>query len=125
MSKAQSILTELMNETTRETVDSDQQGFLGINCADVSATMAQMYSMPEGICVTSVEQGSAAGQAGIQKGDIIKSFDGKDVSTTEELQQLLTKYKSGETVKLTLERANNGSYEEQTVTVTLGSKSDQ
>lgn len=123
--KAQSILTKLMNEKTRETVESDQQGFLGINCADVTGTMAQMYSMPEGICVTSVEQGSAAEKAGIQKGDIIKSFDGNEISTTEELQQLLTKYSSGETVKVVLERADNGTYKDQTVTVTLGSKSDQ
>lgn len=123
--KAESILTKLMNEKTRETVESDKQGFLGINCADITETMAEMYSMPQGVCVTSVEEGSAAEQAGIRKGDVIKSFDGSSVSDTEELQQLLTKYSSGESVEITLERADNGTYKETAVTVTLGKKSGQ
>ncbi len=45
-----------------------------------------MYDMPEGAFVIRVDKDSAAGEAGIQKGDIIVSFDGQTVSGREDLE---------------------------------------
>ncbi len=47
-----------------------------------------MYDMPKGAFVIRVEKNSAA-KAGIQKGDIIVSFDGQTVSGKDDLESSL------------------------------------
>ena len=71
ISKAQPILEELMNRQTRDKVESENAAYLGVVTADLSTEAIQMYDMPEGAFVIRVEKNSAAGKAGIQKGDII------------------------------------------------------
>ena len=78
--------------------------------------------MPTGVCVVKVYEGSAAAEAGIQKGDIITKFDGHDISSMEEVQELLQYHAAGTKVTITISRADNGQYVEQDIEVTLGSK---
>mgnify|MGYP000766617961 CR=1 FL=1 len=90
--------------------------------ADLSTEAIQMYDMPEGAFVIRVEKNSAAGKAGIQKGDIITEFDGKQIGSMEELSSTMEYYKAGTTVDVKIERSTNGEYQEQTISVTLGKK---
>ena len=62
--------------------------------------------------------------AGIQQGDVITQFDGRAVANQQQLSDTLQYYKAGETVDVTLQRADNGQYAGQTVSVTLGSAKD-
>ena len=78
--------------------------------------------MPTGVYVAQVMEGAAAEQAGIQKGDIITKFDGKDVTSMEKLSYNMQYYVAGTTVDVVIERSSNGQYEEQTISVTLGKK---
>ena len=119
MSDAMPIINQLIE---REKVDESQKAFLGIQGQDISSDVAQAYNMPEGVYVYQVVSGSAADKAGIRQGDIITEFDGQSVSTTSQLKELMTYYKSGQKVKVKLERLGNG-YEEQTIEVTLLSQS--
>jgi len=123
MSTAQSIIEELMTETTREKLTSGY-GYLGIYGQDVDSTTSETYSIPEGIYVSEVLEGSAAEEAGIQKGDIITSFDGNSISSMSSLKERLQYYEAGETVEVTIERSSNGTYEEKTVEVTLQSSDE-
>jgi serine protease Do len=116
---AQPILEELMMRETRDKLDVNESGFLGINCQNVDKDVSEMYGIPEGVYVLSVTKGSAADNAGIQKGDIITDFDGVSISSREELKNTLLYYSPGETVEVTIQRSNNGGYEESKVTVTL------
>lgn len=116
---AQPILEELMMRETRDKLDVNESGFLGINCNNVDKEVSEMYGIPEGVYVLSVTEGSAADKAGIQKGDIITNFDGVSISSREELKSTLLYYAPGETVEVTIQRSNNGAYEEQKVNVTL------
>lgn len=114
------ILQELMTRETRDTVAAEEQGALGISCQSVSKDIAQMYNIPEGVYVVATPNGSAAANAGLQKGDIITKFDGMSISSVDELKSTLQYYKEGESVELTIQRANdNNGYEEKTVTITL------
>ena len=122
INKAEPILEELMNETTRERYSEAEQGYLGVTCANVTAEYARMYGMPEGVCFTTVVEGGPAEEAGILKGDVLISVDGKAIKTYEALTDRLTYYKAGDTVTLVVLRANAGEYTEQTVTVTLGDR---
>ena len=80
--------------------------------------------MPVGVFVRSVEEGGPADQAGILTGDIIQKFDGTTVQTYDNLTNQLSYYKAGEQVEIVVARAEGGEYKEQTLTITLGAKSD-
>ena len=124
INKAEESLQNLMNQTTREKVDESQASYLGIQGADVSEEAAQMYGMPTGVAVSAVVENGPADQAGILAGDVITGFDGRSISSMSQLQDTLQYYASGETVDVTVQRADQGQYQEQTVSVTLGSASE-
>lgn len=124
ISKAKPILEELMNRETREKVDSSKKGYLGVSLASLTTEAIEMYNMPTGAFVRSVEDDSPAQEAGICKGDIIVKFDGQKVSDGDDLLDKLQYYKSGEKIEAVIARATNGEYEENTIELTLGTRPD-
>lgn len=121
ISDAVPIINELMN---REQLDVSEQGYLGIRGEDITEDKSSFYSMPEGIYVGEVVKGSPAEKAGLVAGNIITAIDGREVTTLETLQDVLTYTKAGTTLSITVQELKNGAYEEKTVEVTLGSKSE-
>lgn len=119
ISTAEPIINELI---TREAVSEAKSAYLGISGVDVTSDLSRAYNMPEGIFVAQVAQGSAADKAGIKKGDIIISFDGKSVKSMDALKELLQYYEAGETVDIVVTYAERDRYVEETISVTLGSK---
>lgn len=119
--KAEDSLKELMNLPTREKVDPSEASYLGIEGETITQDITQLYGIPTGVGVVAVEQGSPAEKAGIQQGDVITQFDGRAVANQQQLSDTLQYYKAGKTVDVTLQRADNGQYAGQTVSVTLGS----
>ena len=122
--KAEDSLKELMNLPTREKVDPSEASYLGIEGETITQDITQLYGIPTGVGVVAVEQSSPAEKAGIQQGDVITQFDGRAVANQQQLSDTLQYYKAGETVDVTLQRADNGKYAGQTVSVTLGSAKD-
>ncbi|MDO5424432.1 MAG: trypsin-like peptidase domain-containing protein [Eubacteriales bacterium] len=121
------ILENLKNMTTRTKVsDSEEQGFMGITPYDVSDEAKELYNVPTGAYVYSVEEGSAADEAGLKRGDIITKIDGVTISSREELFDRMEYYRAGETITLTVQSVENGSnsYQEKEVTLTLGTRPD-
>ena len=125
ISDATSVIENLMNRETRSKVDESEQGFLGIEGYDVTSEKAEMYSIPTGVFVRSVEDGSAADKAGITAECIITKFDGITIDSMSTLQSQMQYFKAGDKVEVVIEVPNkNGTkYEEKTVTVTLGERS--
>jgi serine protease Do len=122
ISVASPIIDDLINNTT---VSEDQQAYLGIAGTDVTTSYSQSFGLPTGVYVSKVNSSSPAATAGIQAGDIITKFDGNEVSTMEGLQSKLKNKRAGDTVEITLQRQQaNGDFNEETVKVTLGAKSD-
>ena len=124
ISKAKPILEDLMNRQTREKVDTNEKGYLGVVLSNLTTEAIQMYNMPTGAFVRGVEQDSPAQEGGICKGDIIVKFDGQKVSDGDDLLNKLQYYKSGEKIEAVVARADNGEYKESTVELTLGSRPD-
>ena len=121
MATASRIINDLIE---REKVDESESSYIGINgYVDVTSDLAEVYGMPEGIYVSQIVSGSAAENAGMLAGDIITKFDGKKVTTVEALQETLEYYAAGETVEIVVNRLNNGVYEEITLQLTLGRRS--
>ena len=122
ITSASPIIADLMERQTRTKVAEDEVGYIGISLQEVTSQISQMYNMPEGIYVVSVEEGSAAANAGIMKGDIITKFDGSSISSYSDLQKTLQYYAAGDSENITLQRPQNGEYVSVELNLTLGSR---
>lgn len=122
ITSASPIIADLMERQTRTKVAEDEVGYIGISQQEVTSQISQMYNMPEGIYVVSVEEGSAAANAGIMKGDIITKFDGSSISSYSDLQKTLQYYAAGDSATITVQRPQNGEYVSVELNLTLGSR---
>ena len=98
------------------------QAYLGISAQTITTQYAQLLNMPEGVYISSVEQGSAAEECGLQSGDIICSLDGEDIADMETFHDKIVACNPGDKVTIVYYRNNNGNYEKQTATATLKEK---
>ena len=110
------------------------RAYLGVTLQDVDADVVDVLKLPtdEGVLVGSVQDGSAADEAGIEGGDtqvvvagqsyqlggdMIVAVDGQDVASVNELREAIAAHEPGETVKLTVVHADG---KRETVSATLG-----
>lgn len=123
ISDVQDIIGNLMLKKTRDVVDEDKQGFLGITGRDVTESISSSFGIPVGVYVESVTEGLAASKAGIKKGYIITEFDGYKITSILQLQDRLTYYKSGEEVEVKVEIPSGESgYSSKTIKIKLSNK---
>lgn len=122
VSNVKELISSLMSKQTRQKVNSDNAGYLGIVAIDITSTYASMYGYPQGIMVRTVASGSAAEKAGLSAYDIIVGFDDQSISTMSGLQSLLQYYSAGETVKVDYYHLEGSEYVLKSVEVTLGKK---
>ncbi|HEY2742369.1 MAG TPA: trypsin-like peptidase domain-containing protein [Gaiellaceae bacterium] len=76
----------------------------------------RIESVTGGARITKVVAGSPATKAGLKVGDVITSFDGKQITSADELTASVSAAKAGEKVTVTVKRGGST----QQVTVTLG-----
>ena len=88
---------------------------LGLSGEDVPEVYQRYYALPAGVCITHVEDGSAAGAAGVAAGDILMALNGTAVAGTQELDAVLASCQPGQTVQLLLYRDK----QQVTLSVTL------
>ena len=77
--------------------------YIGVSVEDVSSEMTS-YGLPTGAVVRSVTDGAPAAQAGLQANDIITAVDGAEISGSNDLVQIVTAKKAGDTLKLSVYR---------------------
>lgn len=118
------ILQNLMNETSRDKLDDSEHGVLGIEGSSVSSEAVQMYGIPAGVFVKKVTEGGAADKAGLKANSVITEFNGKTVSSIDQLVEYLSYYEPDEEVELTVQVPHGTSYKEETVKVTLDENTD-
>ncbi len=94
-----------------------RRGWLGVRIQDVNEDIAEGLGLDvaSGALVTDVPDGPAL-EAGIEVGDVITSFDGREVEDTRELVRIVGESPVGETVRVVVFREG----ETQTLLVTLG-----
>ncbi len=83
-----------------------QRAILGVEIRDVTAELASEKNIDEieGVYVSSVREEGAARQAGIRKGDIIISIDDNRVNSSAALQEVVSRYRPGQKVKVVVKR---------------------
>ena len=94
-----------------------QRGLLGVQIADVNATIAEQLDLKinRGVLITRVNAGSAAEESKMQVGDVITSINSKPVATVSELQEWVARNRPGKKIQVTFLRSG----EEHEVEATL------
>lgn len=78
---------------------------LGITALNLNEELAKANNMPVGIYIENVQSLSVAQKGGLQPGDVIVKFDGKKVSTVEELNKIKESHNEGDVVSVELVRS--------------------
>jgi len=109
---AKSIVTQLKDK------GKVTRGWLGVAVQEVTPELAKSFGLkePTGALVAEVTKDGPADQAGLERGDIITSFNGTPVKDSRELPTLVAQTPVGEKVDVTVLRGGK----EKTVTVKLG-----
>jgi serine protease Do len=83
-----------------------RRGWLGINIQSVNDEIAESLGLdkPKGALIASVKEGGPAQVAGIQPGDVVLNFDGKDVEDMRHLPRIVAETAIDKTVKVTVWR---------------------
>jgi len=92
-----------------------RRGRLGISIQDVTPEHARSFDLAKagGALITSVEKDGPADSAGLEIGDIILKFDGKEMASADDLVRAVSEAAPGTSVKLQVWR--NGAAKEKTV----------
>ncbi len=97
-------------------------GKLGVTIQEVNQSLAETFKLPKpsGALVGTVMKDGPAAKAGVEPGDVILKFDGKDIATSSELPPLVAQVKPGS--KVPIEVWRNG--KAMTLTATVGELTD-
>jgi serine protease Do len=82
------------------------RGWLGVSIQEVTPELAKSFGLKEkkGALVAQVVSGSPAEKAGIEQGDVIVEFDGKEVSDSKDLPRIVASAPVGKAVTIKLSR---------------------
>jgi serine protease Do len=79
-----------------------RRGWLGVNIQSVTDEIAESLGLdkPKGALIASVRDGGPAQVAGVQAGDVVLTFDGKDVTDMRHLPRIVAETPIDKTVKI-------------------------
>ncbi len=95
-----------------------QRGWFGVSIQELTPDLAKSFGLdrPKGALVADVVKGGPADKAGLQRGDIVMAFRGKDVPSASEFRNAVANTPIGEEVPVTVLRKGQS----QTFTVKIG-----
>ncbi|KIZ42301.1 MULTISPECIES: Do family serine endopeptidase [Rhodopseudomonas] len=99
-----------------------RRGWLGVRIQQVTDEIAESLNIKpaRGALIAGVEDKGPAKPAGIEPGDVVVKFDGKDIKEPKDLSRVVADTAVGKTVELVIIRKGK----EETKTVTLGRLDD-
>ena len=82
------------------------RGWLGVSIQEVTPALAKSFDLKEkqGALVAQVVSGGPAEKAGIEQGDVILGFDGKEIAESKDLPRIVASTPVGKTVTVKLLR---------------------
>lgn len=94
--------------------------YAGIAPQTVTAEMKNIYGMPDGVYVNTVENDSPAFYAGIQSGDIITAMGSESVQTVRAFQNALFLTEPGTNITVYISRPGNDGYRDIEISLEAG-----
>ncbi|PYN72597.1 MAG: peptidase [Candidatus Rokuibacteriota bacterium] len=88
------------------------RSMLGLEVRPVTPDIARQLNLrsTDGVVVVRVEDGSAAAEAGVQRGDVIKQVNGQTVRTIPDFERLTRDVKEGDPLTVLLQRGQMSLY---------------
>ncbi len=85
---------------------------LGLEVRPITPDLARQLNLksPEGVIVARVEEGSAAGEAGVQRGDVIREINRQKVRSLADYERLTKDVKDGDRLTVLLQRGQMSLY---------------
>ncbi len=65
------------------------RGWLGVGIQEITPELAEHFKVKEGVLIAQIFKDGPAEKAGLQRGDVIVEFDGKEVKNHRELQSVV------------------------------------
>jgi serine protease Do len=99
------------------------RGRLGVSIQDVTQQLADSFGLKkvQGALVAEVEKGSPAEHAGLEPGDVITRYNGRDIDRSSDLPALVAETTPGASAKLEVVRKGSS----KNLTVTIGEQKDK
>ncbi|KAF0192403.1 MAG: serine protease DegS [Gammaproteobacteria bacterium] len=111
VSLAKSVMTQIIDHGRAV------RGWLGIETQDINPALAESFGLQDtrGIIVAGVLRGGPADQSGLQPGDVITDIDGKPVTDSRGMMNLVAQTNPGTVIEIRLTRNNSPSVVKATV----------
>jgi serine protease Do len=121
INKAKDIIEELIHK------GKVVRGYLGVYHQELDENLAKTYGLekPKGVLVTKVIEGTPAEKAGIKEGDIIIKIDDKEINSSQELRNTITKLEPGKKVIITILREENEKIVEKKIPVVIEKRPEE
>jgi len=99
-----------------------RRAYLGIDIAPMDTYLANKLGIDyvQGVAVMKVHEDGSAARSGVREKDVVTKINGKNVTSTSELRELVGRSKLGETLTLTVNREGK----EKEVPVRLRTRTD-
>ncbi len=96
------IPSNMVTSIATSLIDSGKftRAYLGVTIADVSEDMSSFYDDNYGALITGVEDNSPAANAGLKRGDLIISVNGKKIESASELKNTIGSYAPNRVVNI-------------------------
>ena len=82
-----------------------EKNAMGMSVEELSKAARKSLKVESGVQVVEVDDGSAASEAGIQKGDVITMIDNREVSSIEDFEAIAGKLEAGRSVAMLVQRS--------------------
>ncbi len=99
------------------------RGWIGVSIQELTPELAKSFGlkMTNGALVSSVSPGDPAERAGMKDGDIITSFDGKQINEMSDLPRIVAATPPGKTVEVKVLRDGHG----KTLFIKVGTRTEE
>jgi serine protease Do len=114
--KGEKTLEIKIGETPDETValksTNKGKGLLGLDVRPITPELARQLNLrnPDGVIVFSVDEDSAASEAGLQRGDVIREVNRQRVRSLQDFEKATKDVKDGDRVTMRLQRGPQSLY---------------
>ena len=100
---------------------SVSRGFLGVLIQDLNSELSKSFDVKKGVLISKVTKNSPAEKAGIEAGDVVIEFNGKEVPNVGAFRNMVSMIEPGKSVKVIVDRRGD----KETLTVKIGSLNDE
>ena len=100
--------SNLVNKVVGDLLEfgSVQRGYLGVQIHNITSDLVKEEGLDvtAGVFIEGVTEGSAAEKAGLQRGDVVVEIEGRRITQSSQLQEMIARQRPGDKVEMVINR---------------------